>query len=99
MEIRQAFLGHTFTYDRPKFWTLLGDVAQDVRRGFVTLGIKYPPLSTPQRVSPHDFEGMYFHDPRLAFEWQEHYNDDGEIETDLLSLLHLLRQAVSMDAT
>ena len=75
----------------PRFrFCVFGSTFSDIR-------IKYPSLPSPHPLSAGDFEDMYSQDPRAAFEWQEHYNDDGDNESDLLSLLHLLRQSVRKD--
>ena len=62
----------------------------------VELGIRYSSVQTGDVSSLSIFEKRYFRDPRQAFVWQEHNNDEGEDEgdTDLLTLLRLLRLAV-----
>jgi hypothetical protein len=93
-DIRKARLGHTFTFDRHGFWQILGEVSQDVRKGFVQLGLRCPIVSSGITLSSHEFEYLYFNDPRGAFQRQDYYNDEGAEDTDLLILLRLLEQAV-----
>jgi hypothetical protein len=90
-----AFLGYTFTFDQKKFWTIAGDMSNDIRRGLVEFGVANPPGEDRDCLSRQEFERFYFQDPREAYSWQELYSDADEDDelTKLLGLLRSLRAA------
>ena len=93
-DMRLARFGYMFTFDRQHFWDEIGEVPHDLRKNLVHFGLSYPRSSCElQPMRPQEFERLFFHDPRTANAWQEHYSDEGD--SDLLALLRLLRRAAA----
>jgi len=89
-EVYLAFLGHTFTYDRDKFWSTLINPPEELRLSFIQFGAMHAPCSARVHFSRREFELFYDSDPREANAWQEEYSDEHDND-ELMQLLALLR--------
>jgi len=87
------WLGHLFTYRRPEFWTCLKRASSDLRKRMLTFGTHHPPVSsTVHALSQVEFKRLYCQHDDDAYAWQYAYDDTSEEDSDLLTLLRLLRQ-------
>jgi len=96
-DLERNWLGYLFTYQRHAFWKKCGDVSPDTRRELVEFGLAHPPsqVSEDLALSRSNHESAYFNHEEIASAWQYEYEDNGEDDSDLLSLMRLLRRAIA----
>ena len=90
--MRESYLGYTFTFDRGRFWEILGNVPRELRQELVHFGLANPPRIEQTAIDALDFERLSFQDPRRANIWQEYFSDTGD-DDDLMALIRMLRRA------
>ena len=90
--LRKNLAGHLYTFARHRFWKLIGDIPDDLRRRFVEFGLAHAVVDGPfAELSQADYEHLFNIPDQGAFVWQEEYSDEGE-EDDLMTLLSLLNE-------
>lgn len=92
--IRLAYLGYTYTFDRSRFWPLLGNAPRELHRRLVEFGVSNAPHDNQNPMSFDQFEQLYLEDPRLANIWQECYSDVDDDDM-LMTLLKMLQEIPS----
>ena len=91
-DARANLLGHLFTYDRPLFWKQLGQIDIALKKRIVAFGIQHLMASPAVVYTCPELERMFHDGSEDACKWQYEYKDEDE-ESELLTLLKLLRQA------
>lgn len=92
-DISLARLGHTFTYNRQHFWSQVANVPPGLKRELVSFVVNHPLCIGAGTTTSVEFQELFFRDPRMAYAWQELYNDDHGAD-DLVTLLKLLRRYI-----